>query len=147
MGRAERVLVLAHVFPRTLDDSMGAFLLHLADGLAGRGIMTHVVAPHAPGLVDVETLGTVPVRRFHYAPSRWERLASAGQSGAGSVAMSDIITVQHLRGDGSEPLVKELGAFCRSVERRSAPPVTGEDGLQAVRLATTILERVGEARA
>ncbi len=73
-----RVLVLAHVFPRTFDDSMGAFLLHLADALAQRGAHIDVVAPHAPHLADDETMGAARVHRFHYAPARWERLAYAG---------------------------------------------------------------------
>ena len=73
-----RVLVLAHVFPRTVDDSMGAFLLHLADALAERGTQTDVVAPHAMNLADDETIGTARVHRFHYAPARWERLAYTG---------------------------------------------------------------------
>src|SRR5512138_1365752 len=73
-----RVLVLAHVFPRTLEDSMGAFLLHLADALDAAGISSTVVAPHAAGLADTETLGSARVHRFHYAPDRWERLAYAG---------------------------------------------------------------------
>ena len=73
-----RVLVLAHVFPRTLDDSMGAFLLHLVDGLADCNTSTDVVSPHASGLADNETLGASCVHRFHYAPARWERLAYAG---------------------------------------------------------------------
>ena len=73
-----RVLVLAHVFPRTVDDSMGAFLLHLADALAERGAQTDVVAPHAANLADDETLGAARVHRFHYAPARWERLAYTG---------------------------------------------------------------------
>jgi len=73
-----RVLVLAHVFPRTLDDSLGAFLLHLADALAERSVQTDVVAPHAPNLADDETIGAARVHRFHYAPARWEQLAYAG---------------------------------------------------------------------
>jgi glycosyltransferase involved in cell wall biosynthesis len=73
-----RVLVLAHVFPRTLDDSMGAFLLHLAAALAERGVQIDVVAPHAPNLADEETIGAARVQRFRYAPARWERLAYAG---------------------------------------------------------------------
>jgi glycosyltransferase involved in cell wall biosynthesis len=72
------VLVLAHVFPRTIDDSMGAFLLHLADALAERGVQTDVVAPHAANLADDETIGAARVHRFHYAPTRWERLAYTG---------------------------------------------------------------------
>src|SRR5574341_999292 len=73
-----RVLVLAHVFPRTLDDSMGAFLLHLVDALAQRGTHVDVVAPHAPHLASEETIGSARVHRFQYAPARWERLAYAG---------------------------------------------------------------------
>ncbi len=73
-----RVLVLAHVFPRNVDDSMGAFLLHLADALAERGISIDVVAPHAPNLANDETIGAARVRRFRYAPARWERLAYTG---------------------------------------------------------------------
>ncbi len=72
------VVVLAHVFPRTLEDSMGAFLLHLADALAGRGIVTDVIAPHAAHLAQAETLGAARVHRFRYAPARWERLAYTG---------------------------------------------------------------------
>src|SRR5512135_2638728 len=73
-----RVLVLAHVFPRTLEDSMGAFLLHLVDALDATGVSSTVVAPHAAGLADAETLSAARLYRFHYAPDRWERLAYAG---------------------------------------------------------------------
>ncbi|HEX6790644.1 MAG TPA: Gfo/Idh/MocA family oxidoreductase [Candidatus Krumholzibacteria bacterium] len=76
-----------------------------------------------------------------------DRIADAKRDGAASVAMTDIIAVQQMRGDGAEPLVKELGAFCRAVGERSRPPVTGEDGLEAVRLAERILDCVGGARA
>ena len=72
------VVLLAHVFPRTLDDSLGAFLLHLADALAERSVRTDVVAPHAPNLANDETIGAARVHRFHYAPARWEQLAYAG---------------------------------------------------------------------
>ncbi len=73
-----RVLVLTHVFPRTLDDSMGAFLLHLANALTSHGVQIEVIAPHAPHLADAETLGAAHVHRFHYAPASWERLAYRG---------------------------------------------------------------------
>jgi glycosyltransferase involved in cell wall biosynthesis len=73
-----RVLMLAHVFPRALDDSMGAFLLHLADALAEQGARIDVIAPHAANLADIESFGAVRVHRFHYAPVRWERLAYTG---------------------------------------------------------------------
>ncbi len=72
------VLVLAHVFPRALDDPLGAFLLHLYDALAARGISIAVVAPHTDGLRDAARIGTVGVQRFRYAPARWETLAYHG---------------------------------------------------------------------
>ncbi len=87
MSNKTRVLVLAHVFPRSLDDSMGAFLLHLAEALAACDVSTTVVAPHAAGLArearavglpEEETLGAARVHRFRYAPVRWERLAYTG---------------------------------------------------------------------
>jgi glycosyltransferase involved in cell wall biosynthesis len=73
-----RVLMLAHVFPRASTDPMGAFVLHLADALAARGISIEVIAPHAATLADAETFGAVRVQRFRYAPARWERLAYTG---------------------------------------------------------------------
>ena len=76
-----------------------------------------------------------------------DRIAELRRDGAASVAMTDVISVKQMRGDGEEPLVKELSAFCRAVTERSQPPVTGEDGLEAVRLAERILDRVGAARA
>ncbi len=79
-----RVLLLAHVFPRTGSDSMGAFLLHLADALAGEGAATTVIAPHAADLADEETIGSARVFRFHYAPARHEQLAYTG-------AMHDVV--------------------------------------------------------
>lgn len=73
-----RVVVLAHVFPRTLDDSMGAFLLHVTDALAKNNTRIDVVAPHAKNLADEEFVGAARVHRFHYAPANWERLAYRG---------------------------------------------------------------------
>ncbi len=82
----------------------------------------------------------------HYrkGPKLAEQLAAL--RGGASVGLSDMVRVEHMRGDGVEPLVKELDAFCEALVARTAPPVTGEDGLEAMRLATTILERVGRAR-
>lgn len=76
-----------------------------------------------------------------------DRIADLKRGGAPGVSMTDIISVQQIRGDGGEPLVKELAAFCQCVADRTPPPVSGEDGLDAVRLAALILERVGAARA
>jgi glycosyltransferase involved in cell wall biosynthesis len=76
--RPLRVTVLAHVFPRGLNDPMGAFLLHLALGLDAQGVAVDVIAPHAPGLAYCEILAGIRVHRFRYAPDRWERLAYSG---------------------------------------------------------------------
>lgn len=84
------MLLLAHVFPRTRDDSMGAFLLHLADALAGEGVTTTVIAPHAADLADEESIGSTRVLRFHYAPAPAEQLAYTG-------AMHDLVA-RGLRG-------------------------------------------------
>jgi glycosyltransferase involved in cell wall biosynthesis len=79
MGEAnQHVVMLAHVFPRALDDSMGAFLFHLANALADRGASIDVVAPHAAGLANAEPYGKLRVQRFHYAPTGLERLAYTG---------------------------------------------------------------------
>lgn len=76
------------------------------------------------------------------------RVAELRRAGAsGPAAMMDLVHIATIRGDGVEPLVKELGSFCRCVIDRTRPPVTGEDGLDAVRLAAGIAERVGRARA
>ncbi len=57
---------------------MGAFLLHLTDGLAAQGMSVDVVAPHAAGLAEAESIGSARVHRFRYAPARWETLAYQG---------------------------------------------------------------------
>lgn len=54
--------------------------------------------------------------------------------------LTDFIAVETVSPGPVEPLHRELDAFRRSVVTREAPPVTGEDGLRAVRLATEILE-------
>lgn len=72
-----RVVMLTHVFPRAAPDSLGAFLLHFMQPLAAR-IRFLVVAPHAAGLREQETLATIPLTRFRYAPDAQETLAYTG---------------------------------------------------------------------
>jgi glycosyltransferase involved in cell wall biosynthesis len=72
------VLFLTHAFPRTADDAAGSFILRLAVALRSAGVTATVVAPHAHGLRERETLRDVDVRRFRYAPERYESLAYAG---------------------------------------------------------------------
>jgi len=44
--------------------------------------------------------------------------------------------------DKTEPLKKEISSFLDAVIERSKPPVTGEDGLRALKLADIIIERL-----
>ncbi len=95
------------------------------------------------GYFSIDLLAGVATH-YQKGPRLNEQLAAL-RDGA-SLGLSDMVRVEQLRGDGVEPLVKELQAFCTALEARSAPPVTGEDGLEAMRLAAAILERVGPAR-
>jgi predicted dehydrogenase len=82
----------------------------------------------------------------HYRKgARMEAVLADARRG-GNVGLADMVVVEQLRGDGAEPLLKELEAFCEALATRSAPPVTGEDGLEAMRVASVILDRVGSAR-
>lgn len=73
-----RVLVATHNYPRFPGDPAGAFVRALALGCAEAGHELLVLAPHAPGLAVEERQGSVLVRRFRYAPERWERVAYTG---------------------------------------------------------------------
>jgi glycosyltransferase involved in cell wall biosynthesis len=72
------VLFLTHAFPRDVEDPAGSFVLRLAVALSGEGVAVTVVAPHAAGLAERDNIGGVHVRRFRYAPERYETLAYAG---------------------------------------------------------------------
>jgi predicted dehydrogenase len=58
------------------------------------------------------------------------------------IDMRDFLVIEESEASGEEPLGRELEAFCRSVMTRSEPPVTGEDGLRALRLVESILEKI-----
>ena len=72
------VLFMTHSFPRDDGDAAGSFILRLARALAGEGVHVRVVAPSATGLTAHESMGTVQVDRFRYAPRRFETLAYGG---------------------------------------------------------------------
>lgn len=72
-----RLLVLSSTFPRHAGDGGPVFVFELCRRLAAEWEVT-VLAPHAPGAAIEETLAGVRVRRFRYAPARWERLAYDG---------------------------------------------------------------------
>ena len=73
-----RILFVTHSFPRFRGDVAGAFILRLARALADGGTEVRVLAPSAPRLANVETIDGIAVRRFRYAPKKWETLAYTG---------------------------------------------------------------------
>jgi predicted dehydrogenase len=64
----------------------------------------------------------------------------AHADGYDKLQLRDFVESETFVSDGEEPLRKELAAFCRSVSTREPPPVTAEDGLNAVRLASRIVD-------
>jgi glycosyltransferase involved in cell wall biosynthesis len=73
-----RVLFLTHAFPRDEADTSGAFLLRFASALHKEGVDVQVVAPASPGEAETHRFNGTGVERFHYAPRRYETLASDG---------------------------------------------------------------------
>lgn len=62
------------------------------------------------------------------------------------ITLQDFLNVEETLIEGEEPLFNELRAFCLSVVNGTAPAVTGEDGLKALRLAVSIQKIVEETR-
>jgi glycosyltransferase involved in cell wall biosynthesis len=73
-----RVLFVTHSFPRHSGDVAGVFILRLARALADGGTDVRVLAPAAAGLSNSGTIDGIAVRRFRYAPRKWETLAYTG---------------------------------------------------------------------
>lgn len=73
-----RVLFVTHSFPRYSGDVAGAFILRLAGALADCGVEVRVLAPAAAELPSTDIVDGIGVRRFRYAPRRWETLAYTG---------------------------------------------------------------------
>ena len=76
--QALRVLHLTSSFPRHPGDHVAPFLLDLARAQSEAGLEVAVLAPHDPGALRAEDVGSVGVHRFRYAPDRWERLSYRG---------------------------------------------------------------------
>jgi predicted dehydrogenase len=58
------------------------------------------------------------------------------------IDLQDFLVIEEFEADGEEPLSKELKSFCQSVLTRAQPLVTGEDGIRALRLVESILEKI-----
>jgi len=71
------LLIITSTFPRWQDDHEPPFVYELARRLTDRFAVT-VLAPHAPGATRREQMDGVDVRRFRYAPDRFEKLAYEG---------------------------------------------------------------------
>ncbi len=68
-----RILHVVTAWPREPGDVITPWLVTLAERQAARGHEVEVLAPAWRGLASGPQ-GTVTVRRFRYAPARWERL-------------------------------------------------------------------------
>src|SRR5688572_7951753 len=73
-----KVLLLAHGFPRHVDDLAGAFLLALARGQQALGHTILAVVPHDAGLAMDDVVDGVRVQRYRYGPDAEETLAYRG---------------------------------------------------------------------
>jgi glycosyltransferase involved in cell wall biosynthesis len=71
------VLVLASTYPRWEGDHEPGFVHELAKRLVPRFDVI-VLCPHAPGAATKEIMDGVQIRRFRYAPSRFETLVHDG---------------------------------------------------------------------
>ena len=73
-----KILLLAHGFPRHVDDLAGAFLLALARGQQSLGHTVLAVVPHDAGLELDDVVDGVRVQRYRYAADANETLAYRG---------------------------------------------------------------------
>lgn len=73
-----RLLVVTHNYPRFDGDPSGAFVARIAERAAAKGGAVRVLAPHAPGTAREELVKGVFIRRFRYAPNRFEGVAYSG---------------------------------------------------------------------
>lgn len=56
------------------------------------------------------------------------------------------ISINRLEISDIEPLRAEITAFLDSIENKTTPPVTGDDGRRALKLATAVLEKIAAHR-
>lgn len=75
--RKPRLLVVASTYPRWAGDHEPGFVHGLARALLS-SFDVMVVCPHAPGAAISENLDGVEVRRYRYAPARFETLVNDG---------------------------------------------------------------------
>jgi phosphatidyl-myo-inositol dimannoside synthase len=81
-GSRGRILCVTSNFPRWTGDSTTPFVLHLAQDLQALGWRVDVLAPHAPGCANRETIDGVDVARFRYL---WPAAAQTVCYGGGAL--------------------------------------------------------------
>ena len=69
-------------------------------------------------------------------------LQARAAAGPGAADLSEVVEQLLLRGDGVEPLRRELEDFRNAVRGHSKPAVTGDDGRAALAVALAIQERI-----
>ncbi len=85
--------------------------------------------------------GTGELYRLNGGVSRADGLPAL-RAGRFPTAPSALVERTPIVGNGAEPLAVELAAFRDAVAGLAPPPVTGEDGRRAVRLALAIEQRI-----
>ncbi len=85
---------------------------------------------------------------YRKSPKLTLDVAKALMSGAQSLAdfaglsFPDLLEINELKIDTHEPLAKELEAFVTAARDKTPPPVTGAEGLEAIRVAEAVLRAV-----
>ncbi len=105
-----RVLFVTHNFPRSSGDAAGGFLLDLAHALATVDIAVEVIAPHARGLLERDTVDGIFVQRVRYGDDAEETLAYTGTM------------AEQVKGStrGKRSMLRLLGALRRATRHRLA---------------------------
>ncbi len=105
-----RVLFVTHNFPRNSGDAAGGFLLDLAHALATVDITVEVIAPHARGLLERETVDGIFVQRVRYGNDAEETLAYTGTM------------AEQVKGStrGKRAMLRLIGALRRATRHRLA---------------------------
>jgi predicted dehydrogenase len=71
-----------------------------------------------------------------------DQLHDAAEAGRGALDLREIVERIPLKGDGTEPLRRELESFRDAVRGERAPAVSGADGRAALAVALAIQERI-----
>ena len=74
-----KILILTTTFPRWKDDTIPAFIYHLAKKLVKQGLEVVVLAPHYKGAQKFEIMDGIKIFRFSYFfPIKFQKLAYDG---------------------------------------------------------------------